>query len=38
MKEIEKYSDVTDDDCVFYSGKILEDIYSKHNSPHQLSF
>ena len=38
MKEIEKYSDITDDDCVFYSGKMLKDIYSRHNGSHQLSF
>lgn len=38
MKEIEKYSDITDDDCVVYSGKMLKDIYSRHNSYHQLSF
>lgn len=38
MKELKKYSDITDDDCVFYSGKMLKDIYSKHNSLHQLSF
>ena len=38
MKEIEKYSDITDDDCIFYSGKMLKDIYSRHNSFHQLRF
>lgn len=38
MKDIGKYSDITDDDCVFYSGKMLKDIYSKYNSSHQLSF
>lgn len=38
MKEIEKYSDITDDDCIFYSGKMLKDIYSRHNSFHQVSF
>lgn len=38
MKEIEKYSDISDDDCIFYSGKMLKDIYSIHNSFHQLRF
>lgn len=38
MKEIEKYSDITDDDCVFYSGKTLKDMYSAHTSFHQISF
>lgn len=38
MKEIEKYSDITDDDCIFYSGKMLKDIYSRRNSFHQLRF
>ena len=38
MKEIEKYSDITDNDCVFLSGKTLKEMYSNHNGLHQLYF
>ena len=38
MKEIEKYSDITDNDCVFLSGKTLKEMYSSHNGFHQLYF
>lgn len=38
MKELEKYSDITDNDCVFYSGKTLKDMYSRSTPFHQLSF
>lgn len=38
MKELEKYSDITDNDCVFYSGKTLKDMHSRSTSFHQLYF
>lgn len=38
MKELEKYSDITDNDCVFYSGKTLKDMHSHSYSYRKLSF
>lgn len=37
-KEIEKYSDITDDDCTMYKGTTLKSMYSTRNGFHQLRF